>query len=150
MILFLVFLISPDRVLTYKKNPKEKYSEIKKFWLQTLTYFFQKDYTLPKKCFKMIQNDPKSMKINKNQWKSTKTNENQQKINENQWKNGWHIDSKSPEGVGHRPCPLILSGNHPQSTLHYPKRPGGNQCAWGAPNRQWYNLSFLNSFLTIF
>ena len=75
-------------------------------------------------------------------WKTTKIN----KVNKNQWKFHRkpvetinHIDCRSSEGARHQRRPLMLCGNHPRSTPHYSKRPGGSRYAWGKPNLQWQN-----------
>ena len=81
-------------------------------------------------------------------WKSTINMKSQWKAMKSQTKNGWHIHCRSSEGAGHRPRPLILCANHPQSTPHYSKRPGGNQRAWGALNRSPTLFNLFVSFLT--
>ena len=80
-----------------------------------------------------------------NQGNSAKINENQQKsteINKNLWKSVDRSTVCHQRDAGHRPCPLILCGNHPQSTPHYSKHPGDNPWAWGAPNRSATQLNF--------
>ena len=82
---------------------------------------------------KIKETQQKSMKINKKQWKSVDTS-----------------TVCHQRDAGHRPCPLILCGNHPQSTPHYSKHPGDTRWAWGGPNRSVTQVNLENSFLMKF
>ena len=87
-------------------------------------------------CFRVLcWFSRKSRKLSKNQWKWTK-------INKNLWKSVDRSTVCHQRDAGHRPCRLILCGNHPQSTPHYSKHPGDNPWAWGVPNRSATQLNF--------